>query len=254
MRTVYLDNSATTRVCPEAAEAALQTMTEIYGNPSSLHSMGFAAEMVLKETREAVASLLSVPSAEVVFTSGGTEANNIALFGAAQAGRRNGARIVTTAIEHPSVLRVMDELKQHGFTVVTLAPDCLGRIDPEQIRQAVTPDTILVSMMAVNNEIGTILPVQAAAEAIRRSGSRALLHVDAVQAFGKIPLHPKKQGILSLIHILLRCQKQLKKRIPPSSRARASWTAPDTVVLPLLPGAISTKTASSSVLISSPSL
>lgn len=195
LRTVYLDNSATTRVCPEAAEAALQTMTEIYGNPSSLHSMGFAAEMVLKETREAVASLLSVPSAEVFFTSGGTEANNIALFGAAQAGRRNGARIVTTAIEHPSVLRVMDELKQHGFTVVTLAPDCLGRIDPEQIRQAVTPDTILVSMMAVNNEVGTILPVQAAAEAIRRSGSRALLHVDAVQAFGKIPLHPKKQGI-----------------------------------------------------------
>lgn len=195
LRTVYLDNSATTRVCDAAVSAMTEIMTVTYGNPSSLHSMGFAAEMKLREERETVAGMLSAQPEEVFFTSGGTEANNIALFGAAQAGVRYGKRIVTTAIEHPSVLQVMQELKKQGFCVTTLLPDKAGNLDPDQILEAVTADTILVSMMAVNNETGVLLPIDAAAEAIRRKGAHALLHVDAVQAFGKISLHPQRQHI-----------------------------------------------------------
>ncbi len=191
-RVVYLDNSSTTRVCPRAAEKVLQMMTEQYGNPSSLHTMGFEAEREMTAARAAVASQLGVKPAEITFTSGGTEANNIAVFGAANARRHEGRRIVTTAVEHPSVLNVMRQLEKDGWEVVFLKPDLEGRILPEQVFEAVTPDTALVSMMLVNNEVGTILPVEAAAAAIARSKSRALLHVDAVQAFGKIPVRPAK--------------------------------------------------------------
>lgn len=195
MSEIYFDNSSTTRVCREAAEKVMELMTENYGNPSSLHGLGFRAERAMAEARAAVASLLGAGPEEITFTSGGTESNNLALFGAAHALKKRGNRIVTTMIEHPSVLNVMKRLEQEGFSVTYLKPDALGRIDPEQIRAAVDQDTILVSLMRVNNEIGSILPVEAAAEAIRAAGAPALLHVDAVQAFGKLPLRPRETGI-----------------------------------------------------------
>lgn len=195
MREIYLDNSATTRVCPEAAEKALELMTQCYGNPSSLHALGFRAEQALSQARQSVAKLLSAQPEEITFTSGGTESNNLAIFGGAFARRHVGRRIVTTQIEHPSVLEPMAQLEKEGWEIVRLAPDAFGRISPQQIEEAITPDTALVSIMAVNNEIGSILPVEAAARVIRRNKYRTLLHVDAVQAFGKLPLIPGKTGI-----------------------------------------------------------
>ena len=137
MNRIYLDNSATTMVCEQAAKKALEAMTETYGNPSSLHTMGFEAERELTAARQAAAELLDAREEEILFTSGGTESNNLALFGAAQAKRRDGRRIVTTAIEHPSVLRVMEQLEQDGFTVEYLMPDATGHISPEQVEQAI---------------------------------------------------------------------------------------------------------------------
>lgn len=189
---IYFDNSSTTKVCREAAEKVMEVMTENYGNPSSLHTKGFLAERELTEARAAVASALGAEPGEIYFTSGGTESNNLALFGAAEARKKRGNRIVTTMIEHPSVLNVMKRLEQDGFEVVFLKPDAFGKIAPEQVREAVTPDTVLVSIMRVNNEVGSILPVEAAAEAIAAAKAPALLHVDAVQAFGKLPLNPAK--------------------------------------------------------------
>ena len=195
MREIYLDNSDTTRVCPQAAQKAVELMTECYGNPSSLHTLGFRAEQELLSARKAVAGALSALPEEITFTSGGTEANNLAIFGAVYARRHRNHRIVTTMIEHPSVLQVMAQLEKEGWQVVYLKPDSLGRISPQQVEEAITPDTALVSMMAVNNEVGSILPIEAAARVIRRQKSQTLLHVDAVQAFGKLPLRPGKTGI-----------------------------------------------------------
>lgn len=192
MEEIYFDNSATTRVCPEAAAKAVEMMTQNYGNPSSLHTMGFRAEQELRGAREAVAELLGAKPEEIFFTSGGTESNNISLFGAARARRKRGNRIVTTQIEHPSVLNAVKKLEQEGFEVVRLKPDRWGNISPEQVCEAITPETILVSMMRVNNEVGSILPVEAAADAIEEKNAPALLHIDAVQAFGKLPLRVKQ--------------------------------------------------------------
>ena len=195
MQEIYLDNSATTKVCEEAAKTAFSLMTETYGNPSSLHKMGFEAERALRLAREQVAKVLSAQPEEIIFTSGGTEADNLALFGAAHARKKRGNRIVSTVIEHPAVLNTLHALEEEGFEVLYLTPDKEGHISPEQVFEAVTPDTILVSMMAVNNEVGTILPIEAAHMAIESSGAPALLHVDAVQAFGKLPISPKHLGI-----------------------------------------------------------
>lgn len=195
MNDIYFDNSSTTRVCREAAEKVMETMTENYGNPSSLHALGFRAERAMNEARAAVAAQIGAEKEEVYFTSGGTESNNLALFGAAHAQRRRGNHIVTTQIEHPSVLNVMKKLEQEGYEVTYLKPDEAGRIAPEQILEAVTGKTILVSMMCVNNEVGSILPIEAAAQAVRAAGAPALIHVDAVQAFGKLPLRPKEIGV-----------------------------------------------------------
>ena len=192
MEEIYFDNSATTRVCDEAAAKAAEMMTKNYGNPSSLHAMGFRAEQELRAAREAVADQLGAKPEEIYFTSGGTESNNIALFGAAHARKKRGNRIVTTQIEHPSVLNAVKKLEQEGFEVVRLKPDRQGKIDPEAVREAVTPETILVSIMAVNNEVGSILPVEAAADAIEEKRAPALLHIDAVQAFGKLPLRVRR--------------------------------------------------------------
>lgn len=200
MEEIYFDNSATTRVCDEAAAKAAEMMTKNYGNPSSLHAMGFRAEQELRAAREAVADQLGAKPEEIYFTSGGTESNNIALFGAAHARKKRGNRIVTTQVEHPSVLNAVKRLEQEGFEVVRLKPDRQGKIAPEAVREAVTPETILVSMMAVNNEVGSILPVEAAADAIEEKQAPALLHIDAVQAFGKLPLrvHRLRADLMSV--------------------------------------------------------
>lgn len=190
----YLDNSATTPVLREAAEKAFEMMTGEFGNPSSLHSRGFRAKQALEEARSLVAGRLGAKPEEVFFTSGGTEGNNLALFGAASLGKRRGRRVVTTMIEHDSVLNPALALEKEGFEVVFLKPDRSGKISEGQLFDAVTEDTVLVSVMLVNNETGVILPVEAAARAIRRKKAPALLHVDAVQAFGKLPFTPQKLG------------------------------------------------------------
>lgn len=195
MSEIYFDNSATTAVCDEAIEKAVYMMKECWGNPSSLHSRGFDAEKEVTAARNAVAKRLGCESREIYFTSGGTECNNLAVFGAVEAKKRLGKRIVTTAIEHPSVLEPMKQLEKQGYEVIYLMPDEKGNIPEEAVFGAITKDTILVSMMAVNNETGAILPIKAAASAIKRAKSPALLHVDNVQGFGKIKLVPKRMGI-----------------------------------------------------------
>lgn len=195
MGEIYFDNSSTTMVCREAAESIMDMLTNNYGNPSSLHTKGFNAEQEQNKARNQISSFLGVNPEEIYFTSGGTESNNIALFGAAHALRRRGNHIVTTSIEHPSVIHVMEQLEKEGFNVTYLTPDINGKIYPEQVFNAVTPHTILVSMMYVNNEVGSILPIEAVPAAISAARAPALFHVDAVQAFGKLPIKPNRLKI-----------------------------------------------------------
>lgn len=190
----YLDNSATTPLCDEAIKRMNDCMKGEFGNPSSLHLLGIKAEIRLQKCREEIASRLYCDKGEIYFTSCGSESNNLAIFGAAKAKRRDGRRIVTTAIEHPSVMRCMDELEKDGFEIIRLTPDGSGNIPVAEIQKAVTSDTILVSMMAVNNETGVLLPINEIKRAVRLSGSSALIHIDAVQGFGKIDLNPQKIG------------------------------------------------------------
>ena len=192
---IYLDNSATTRVCEEAAAKAAELMRSTYGNPSSIHEMGFAAEKEMTAAREAVAKALGVNVGEITFTSGGTEANNLAIFGGVESKKRSGNKIVTTAVEHPSVLRCMEKLEQQGYEVTYLQPDKTGRISEAELADAIDDKTILVSIMLVNNEVGAIQPVEAAAKAIAAKKAPSLLHVDAVQAFGKLAVKPKRMKI-----------------------------------------------------------
>lgn len=189
---VYLDNSATTKPCDAAVKAAVQMMTENFGNASSLHGAGVQAMKVLMEARRTVADALGCDSAEIYFTSGGTEANNMAVFGAAQAGRHKGKRIVTTAVEHESVLEPCSELEKAGFEVIRILPDRFGRITAGQIAEAIDQNTVLVSVMHVNNESGAVFPVETIRSAIKRAGAPALLHMDCVQSFGKLPVRVKK--------------------------------------------------------------
>ncbi|MBS5873011.1 MAG: cysteine desulfurase [Clostridiales bacterium] len=191
----YLDNSATTRVCEEAAQEMLYTLTEGYGNPSSLHAKGFEAEQLLKKARARVAKRIGCEPEEVFFTSGGTEANNLALFGVAQSLSRRGRRIVTTAIEHPSVEKPLQELEKQGFEVIYLPAGEDGKVQEKSIFEAVNGDTILVSMMAVNNEVGSLQPLEAVRRAIKRTGAPALFHCDCVQGFGKLDIKPSALGI-----------------------------------------------------------
>lgn len=191
---VYLDNSATTAPCPEAVEAVNFMMTENFGNPSSLHGAGISAMKEIISARESIAKALSCEKDEILFTSGGTEANNLAIFGAAYANRRRGNRIVTTAIEHESVMQSIDRLEEEGFEVIRLMPDGHGFISEKELEEAINDKTILVSMMYINNEVGSILPVEKIKKAVTRKNAPALIHIDCVQAFGKIPVRPKKLG------------------------------------------------------------
>lgn len=191
---VYLDNSATTKPCAEAVEAVNRMMTENFGNPSSLHAAGISAAKELIGARRLLAGALSCEREEIFFTSGATEANNLAVLGAAQANRRKGNRIVTTAIEHESVLACMDELERQGFEVVRIMPDRCGNISAADIAGAVNDKTVLVSVMYINNEVGSVLPVDKIKNIIRLKNAPALFHTDCVQAFGKVKLSPKRLG------------------------------------------------------------
>ena len=192
---IYLDSAATTAVLPSAARAALDAMTNMFANPSSLHSKGIEAQHELEAARKACADMLSADSGEIYFTSGGTESNNTALFGAARALKRRGNRIITTAVEHSSVIEAAAELEKNGFEVIYLEPDKSGRINIDDLKKAVNDKTILVSIMAVNNETGAVQPIENAGRIIHRAAPDALFHVDFVQGFGKLPLKPKKLGI-----------------------------------------------------------
>ncbi len=188
----YLDNSATTQVSKTAAEKAMELMLCEYANPSSLHSFGFKAAKELECAREKVAHILGADPSEVHFTSGGTEANNLAVLGAAKAHRRRGNRIVTSATEHSSVHSAMLHLQSEGFDVVFIKPDSDGHISPVSVADAVNDKTILVSIMLVNNETGAVNPVRDIFCAVKRKNPDAILHTDAVQALGKLEIKAKK--------------------------------------------------------------
>ncbi len=192
---VYLDNSATTVVSKKAAEKALYVMTECFGNPSSLHTLGFKAEQEIKTARRIISGALSCREGELFFTSGGTESNNTALLGAAHAHRRRGNKIIVSSYEHSSVIEAAKELETRGFEVVYLNPDKSGKINPDDVARAVDDKTIIVSVMLVNNEIGAVNDVALIAAAARRKNAKALVHCDAVQAFGKIPVHTGRLGV-----------------------------------------------------------
>lgn len=190
----YLDNSATTRPSEACIKAVNKMLSDCWGNPSSLHNLGIDAMKEVILARQSIAESLGVSREEIIFTSGGTEANNLALFGAVKARKRNGNKIVTTAIEHESVLQSAQELEKQGFDVVYLKPDEYGFISEQQLYDAVDSNTILVSMMYINNEVGSIMPVDKIARAVKKADSPALIHIDCVQAYGKININAKKLG------------------------------------------------------------
>ena len=192
---VYLDNSATTACFEEVAQLMHKILCKDYGNPSSLHHKGLEAEAYLRYANETFAKLLKVNEKEIFFTSGGTESDNIALIGTAMANHRTGRHLITTKIEHPAVLQPMAYLKDQGFEVTYLSVDRQGKISLEELEQAVRPDTILVSVMHTNNEIGTMQPIAEAGAVIKRKNPKTLFHVDAVQGFGKTRIYPAKMHI-----------------------------------------------------------
>lgn len=191
----YLDNSATTRVFPAVAELMTRIMCEDYGNPSSLHRKGIQAENYLRHAKETLAKILKVNEKEIFFTSGGTESDNMALIGCAFANSRRGRHIITTKIEHPAVLKTCAYLESMGFRVTYLPVSAWGQISLDDLRRAMTPETILVSVMFTNNEIGSIQPIELAGAMIKQINPQTLFHVDAVQGFGKARIYPKRMGI-----------------------------------------------------------
>ncbi len=193
--TAYFDNSATTKPCETAVKYINDVLLNDWANPSSLHSLGISAEQQITLTKKSAASIISATPEEIFFTGSGTEANNIAIFGAVNSAHRLGNRIVTSAIEHPSVSECMKKLEKDGFEVIYLKPHKNGVLSEEDIYNAIDRNTILVSIMLINNETGAIQPVNIARQAITASGSPALLHCDAVQAFGKLPINVKKLDI-----------------------------------------------------------
>lgn len=191
----YLDNSATTRVDERVQELMKKLMDVDFGNPSSRHQKGVVAEGYIKEARQRIADTLKVDPKELIITSGGTESNNMALIGTVLSAKRKGNHIITTSIEHPSVKATASFLEEQGFRITFLPVDNRGQISLEQLKEALTPDTILVSIMYVNNEIGSIQPVEEAAKLVHSIVPGAVFHVDAIQAYAKLVIRPKKQGI-----------------------------------------------------------
>lgn len=191
----YFDNSATTRVYDSVADIMVKVMKEDYGNAAAKHMKGVEAERYIREAREEIAKSLKVKEKEIIFTSGGTESNNLALVGTALANRRAGNHLITTAVEHPSIYNTMGWLEEQGFRITYLPVDAAGHISLEELEHAVCDDTILVSVMYVNNEIGAVEPVEEISRVIRAKKPDVLFHVDAIQAYGKYQIRPKRQGI-----------------------------------------------------------
>ena len=191
----YFDNSATTRCFDEVKDIVCKTMTEDFGNPSAMHKKGMEAENYVRRSAQTLAKLLKVNEKEILFTSGGTESDNLAIIGGVEANKRMGNHIITTAVEHPSVKATASFLEEQGFRITFLSVDSRGQISLEDLKEALTPDTILVSIMYVNNEIGTIQPIEEAAKLVHATALGAVFHVDAIQAYGKVLIRPKQQGI-----------------------------------------------------------
>lgn len=188
----YLDNAATTFVFPEVKDIMVKVMEEDFGNPSSLHKKGVEAEQYIKEAKETIAKLLKVEPKEILFTSGGTESNNMALIGSAYANKRRGNHIITTRIEHASVYNPLIHLEEEGFRITYLPVDERGIVELEALKEALCEETILVSIMGVNNEIGAVQPIEEIGRIIKGYRDTILFHVDAIQAYGKFPLYPKR--------------------------------------------------------------
>lgn len=193
---VYLDNSATTRCYPEVGELVYKVMCQDYGNPSSMHKKGMEAEHYIRESKEILSGLLKVNPKELFFTSGGTEGDNLALIGTARANKRSGNHLITSSIEHPAILNTMRYLEEEeGFRVTYLPVDAQGRIKLEALKEALCPETILVSVMYVNNEVGSVQPIEDAVKLVKQYNPGILFHTDAVQGFGKYRIFPKRMGI-----------------------------------------------------------
>ena len=192
---VYLDNSATTMVNKDVADLMYKIMTEDYGNPSSMHTKGVEAEKYIKEAKEIFAGILKVSEKEIFFTSGGTEADNWALIGVALANQRRGKHIITTDLEHPAVLEACSFLEEQGFEITKLEVNEYGQVEVDALKAALREDTILVSIMHVNNEIGSVMPIAELGKAIKEYNKDIVFHVDAVQSFGKYRIYPYKENI-----------------------------------------------------------
>ena len=192
---IYFDNAATTCVFPEVVEAMQDAMQVTYGNPSAKHMKGIEAENKVKAAQELIAKTLRAKPKEILFTSGGTESNNTAIIGTAMANRRKGKHIITTKVEHASVYEPMYHLEEEGYEVTYLDVDSEGIVDLDQLEESIREDTILVSCMMVNNEIGAIEPIEEIAKIIKAKNPNTIFHVDAIQAYGKYRIYPKKEGI-----------------------------------------------------------
>ena len=191
----YLDNSATTVCEPGVVEKVVQMMSVIYGNPSAMHNKGVEAENYIKEAKEIIAKTMKVQEKELIFTSGGTESNNLAIMGCAAANHRMGKHLITTKIEHPSVGNVMKHMEEEGFEVTYLPVDENGIVKLDKLKEALRPDTMLVSVMHVNNEIGAVQPIEEIGKIVKANNKATLFHVDAIQGYGKYRIYPKKMGI-----------------------------------------------------------
>ena len=191
----YLDNSATTSCSKAATEKMVELLTQDYGNPSSLHMKGVIAEKYITEAKKKIAKTLKVEEKELIFTSGGTESNNLAIIGSALANKRAGMHVITTSIEHASVTNPFIWLSENGFEVTYLGVDAYGQIKLDELKEAIRPDTILVSIMQVNNEIGALQPIEEAGKLIKSVNPKTLFHVDAIQSYGKMQIFPKKWNI-----------------------------------------------------------
>ena len=192
---IYLDNSATTRTFDEVTGCMTEIMRDTFGNPSSMHMAGVEAEKEIRKAKETLAGILKVDTKEIVFTSGGTESDNLALIGCATANRRDGMHLITTAVEHPAVLETMKYLEEQGFSVTYLGVSRDGRVDPKELASAVRDDTILVSVMHVNNEIGAVNDLEELSRVAKAIKPGIIFHTDAVQSFGKFRIYPKKTGV-----------------------------------------------------------
>lgn len=191
----YLDNAATTRVFPEVREMMVHVMEEDFGNPSSKHTKGITAENYIKEAKETICNQLKCKPKEIIFTSGGTESNNMAFIGTAIANRRAGKHVITTRIEHASVHEPMAYLEEMGYDVTYLPVDSTGRVSVEELENAIREDTFLISIMYVNNEVGSVQPIEQIGQMLKKKHPQILFHVDAIQAFGKYKIVPKKLGV-----------------------------------------------------------